>query len=310
MNQKIIGIILVQNEERFVEQAVRNVLCFCDQILLVDHQSSDRTVSILQQQQHAYPEKISFHRIQHPSESQKLLQPFIGTPTWIFGVDGDELYDPERLAIFRKRLLAGEFDDYWMLLGNVLHVDDLTENSTADMHCSVAPVLASSSINDALSRCAPEALGTTLPAASLQKGLNSQKASGYLAPPSRSITKLYNFAAIEAWEGKTQERLHGGQPQFRPGFDEQKKRLLQYEYSWEESPLRCLHLCFLKRSSVEPSTQRRNIMEIDAGRGLGFLKRIARQLLRLRQPASWKQQHYQRGERHTIEAGPFFNLSS
>lgn len=256
----------MRNEERFVEQAVHHVLNFCDQILLVDHQSSDRTVSILQELKRSYPKKISFYQIRHPNESQKLLQSFIGTPTWVFGVDGDELYDSERLVIFRERLLSGEFDDYWMLLGNVLHVDELDENVP--------------------------------------------RASGYLAPPSRSITKLYNFAAIEAWEGKTEERLHGGQLQFRPGFYEQKKRLLQHEYSWEESPLRCLHLCFLKRSSVELSMQRRNIMEIHAGRGLGFLKRIARALLCLPQPTSWKQQHYQRGERHAIEVTPFFHQSS
>ena len=261
-SKKIIGILLVRNEECFVEQAVCNVLDFCDQLFLVDHESSDRTVSILQRLQHSYPEKISLHQIQHPSESQDLLQPFIGTPIWIFGVDGDELYDPERLVGFRKRILAGEFDQEWMVLGNVLHVDELDKAA-----CRV---------------------------------------SGYLAPPSRSITKLYNFAAIEAWPGKTLERLHGGQPQFRPGFHEQKKRLLQHEYSWEESPLRCLHLCFLKRSSVESSAQRRNIMEIHAGRGLGFLKKIARALFCLPQSVSWKQRHYQRGERQTVDAIPFF----
>lgn len=260
--KKIIGIFLVQNEERFVEQAVLNVLGFCDQVLLVNHHSSDRTASILQKLQQSYPEKISFHEIRHPSESQKLLKPWIGTKTWVFGVDGDELYDPERLAIFRERLLRGEFDGEWMVLGNVLHVDALDEIA--------------------------------------------YQASGYLAPPSRSITKLYNFAAIDAWNGKTQERLHGGQPQFRPGFHEQKKRLLQHEYSWEESPLRCVHLCFLKRSSVELSTQRRNIMEIEAGRGLGFLKRIARALFGLPQATSWKQEHYQRGERETLNVASFF----
>lgn len=260
--KKIIGILLVRNEERFVEQAVRNVIDFCDHLLLVDHQSLDETVSILEQLQKEYQGKVSLHPIQHSSESHELLQPFVASDTWIFGVDGDELYDPARLAIFRKRILGGEFDEEWMVLGNVLHTDELDE----------------------VKRCA----------------------FGYLAPPSRSITKLYNFAAIDEWKGNTVERLHGGQPQFRPGFHEQKKRLLQHEYSWEQSPLRCLHLCFLRRSSVELSEQRRNIMEINAGRGIGFFKRIARALFHLPEPASWKQEHYQRGERQTVNASPFF----
>ena len=44
----------------------------------------------------------------------------------------------------------------------------------------------------------------------------AQRARGYLSPPSRSITKLYNFAAIESWHGDGSERLHGGTIVFRP----------------------------------------------------------------------------------------------
>ena len=261
-SKRIIGILLVRNEERFVEQAVHNVINFCDHLLLVDHQSSDQTVPILRHLREVYSEKVSLHQIQHPSESHELLQSFVGSDTWVFGVDGDELYDSERLASFRKRILAGEFDQEWMVLGNVLHIDELDEAAC--------------------------------------------RAAGYFSPPSRSITKLYNFAAIAAWKGKTLERLHGGQPVFRAGFHEQKKRLLHHEYSWEQSPLRCLHLCFLQRSSVELSEQRRNIMEISARRGMGFFKRIARALFHVPEPASWKQQHYQRGERQTVDASLFF----
>lgn len=307
--KKIIGIFLVQNEERFIEQAVLNVLDFCDHLILVDHQSLDQTLSILQRLGDLYPEKISLHQIQNSKESHQLLQPFVGTDTWVFGIDGDELYDPKGLISFRYRILSGEFNEEWMVLGNVLHVDALFENSTAEAHSAVAPILASSNVNDTLSRCMKEAQGTAPSTANLERGLRNQQfhfASGYFSPPSRSITKLYNFAAITAWNGKTVERLHGGDPQFRTGFHEQKKRLLQYEYSWEESPLRCLHLCFLKRSSVELAEQRQNIMEINAGRRMGFFKRIARALFRLPEPASWKEQHYQRGERYVIDATPFF----
>jgi hypothetical protein len=31
------GIVLVRDEDRFVERAVRNVLDFCDELLLFDH---------------------------------------------------------------------------------------------------------------------------------------------------------------------------------------------------------------------------------------------------------------------------------
>ena len=45
-----------------------------------------------------------------------------------------------------------------------------------------------------------------------------QVATGYLAPPCRSMVKLYNFNAIEAWPSPCPERLHGGVITFRPGY--------------------------------------------------------------------------------------------
>ena len=217
---QIIGIVLVRNEECFVEQAIQNILLFCDRLLLVDHESSDGTLAILRSFEQEHSEKISLHQIHHPRESHELLKPFVGSSTWIFGVDGDELYDPERLSLFRERLLSGEFDQDWMILGNVLHVEVLDKKTAA----------------------------------------------GYLAPPSRSITKLYNFAGIESWEGETIERLHGGAPCFRPGFHEQKKRKLFETETWEEASLRCLHLCFISRSHSVSTTMRKNIMEIYCAR--------------------------------------------
>ena len=213
---QIIGILLVQNEECYVQQVIDNIIPFCDRLFLVDHKSQDGTLPILENFQKKYPEKISLHQIHHPRESHDLLKPFAGTASWIFAVDGDEIYDPERLPVFRKRLLSGEFDDAWMILGNVLHVEELSETI----------------------------------------------ASGYMAPPSRSITKLYNFSAIESWHGDTLERLHGGNPVFRPGFHEQKKRKLFVENTWEEASFRCLHLCFISRSHLILNKIRKNIMEI------------------------------------------------
>lgn len=257
---QIIGIFLIRNEDRFIEQAIQNVLDFCDQLLLVDHGSKDKTLFILNDLHKRHPKKIKIYQIKHPRESHDLLKKFVGTSTWVFGIDGDEIYDLERLQTFRTRLLAGDFEDSWMLLGNVLHVDKI-EYTTV---------------------------------------------SGYLAPPSRSITKLYNFAAIDSWDGNTLERLHGGHPQFREGFHEQKKRQLQHEYSWENAPLRCLHLCFLSRSSLQKTLLRKNIMETY---GVNLLSSLFKRLISFfsSSKSSWKQKHYRRGARYTFDAKSFFN---
>ncbi|MCX6957552.1 MAG: 4-hydroxy-3-methylbut-2-enyl diphosphate reductase [Verrucomicrobiae bacterium] len=55
---------------------------------------------------------------------------------------------------------------------------DFFRNSTADANCGVAPMLASSSINDTRSRCASEAPGTSSPAASLERSLFLKKFEG------------------------------------------------------------------------------------------------------------------------------------
>lgn len=263
--KQIVGIVLVRNEDRFVRQAVSNILGFCDRILLVDNGSRDQTPLILKELASVNPDKVSFHAIRHPRESHDLLKPYAGTPTWIFAVDGDEIYDPERLRMFRSRLLAGEFDKHWMILGNVHHCD----------HLDVA----------------------------------SGVARGYSTPPGRSITKLYNFAAIKSWGGNTPERLHGGNPDFLPKYDDQMKRQLQNEYNWEDSPLRCLHLCFLSRSSLdgpEPG-YRENIMETYEGGWTNCVKRLLRKLLGRPESSDWKRDRYARGERSEVSTSPFFS---
>lgn len=257
----IVGIVLVRNEDRFVARAVRNAMAFCDRMLLVDHGSADGTPAILRKLAAESGGRAGFHAIGHPRESHDLLQPFVGTPTWVFGVDGDEIYDPERLAGFRSELLGGAFDRHWMVMGNVLHCERL----------------------------------------------GGGEAAGYLAPPSRSITKLYNFSAITSWSGDTPERLHGGHPVFRAGYEEASKRLLQEEFAWEESPLRCLHACFVSRSSLDAhADSRENIMETYCGGWTNRLRRLWRRLRGEPEVSHWKRERYARGELVTLPTGPFF----
>lgn len=254
---------LVRNEDLHVERAVRNVADFCDELILIDHRSRDGTRQILASLAANLPH-ATFHSIDHPSESHKLLQKFARTKTWVFAVDGDEIYDPDRLAAFRTRLIEGEFDDFWMIMGNVLHVTGLD--------------------------------------------LDLGSARGHLTPPSRSITKLYNFSAIDSWEGEAMERLHGGQPRFRPGFHANAKFLLYERYSWESSPLRCLHLCFCRRSTLdeEKPSSRKNIMESHGENLLARFLHCATKAFGGGRSSSWKSQNYGRGLEVSTSTASFF----
>jgi glycosyltransferase involved in cell wall biosynthesis len=117
---QIVGIVLIKNEDLHIEQAIRNIVHFCDSIIITDHQSQDRTYEILERLSREFL-NITLKRIEHPSESHKEIESFAGTSTWIFVMDGDELYDPAGLITMRKYLLEGRFDKDWNIFCNTLN---------------------------------------------------------------------------------------------------------------------------------------------------------------------------------------------
>jgi hypothetical protein len=197
--------------------------------------------------------------VRRAGEANLFLRPFVGEPVWVLGVDGDDLYEPDRLAGMRARLLAGEFDSYLSVKGNALHCTAL----------------------DA-------AAGT---------------ASGYLAPPARVITKLQNLGAMESWTGRTVEHLYGGEKRLKPGYEHRPVLVLGDEHSWADSPVRCLHVCFLPRSSRQPASShtRRSVIE---AMGLGRVERARAAVLTAlgRPPESpWKLDKYRQGKLVTVD---------
>ena len=137
--------------------------------------------------------------------------------------------------------------------------------------------------------------------------LASATASGWLAPPSRPVTKLFNFAAVESWS-ESPDPLQAGNVVFKPGQHWESRKDLADGTTWESDPLRCLHVCFLPRSSRENTGARRNLDESRAyDRGpLGALKRLVRPVRAEQARKSWKHEWYARGDRVTVGATPFF----
>lgn len=261
---RIVGIMLVRNEDLFVEQALRNVLPFCDEMLIADNRSTDGTGEILQVLEREFPGKLRRRVIKDTAESHEMIRPYAGTDTWVFGVDGDEIYDPAGLVAFRETLASGKYDGQWVLFGNVLNVRRWDREA-----------------------------GT---------------AFGHLAPPCRSMTKLYNFRLISDWSGRgCIERLHGGTIEFQPGYDEKLRCELHRESSWDEAAFRCLHLCFLRRSSQDAPdiAPRQNIMDRRAWT-LGKLLTKAKALLAGQRAPDWKEDRYARGPLVGKSYAPFF----
>ena len=127
---QILGIYLVKNEEYFTAWSLMNVVNFCDKIIFLDNCSNDRTGDIAKSiaAQHSHIEII---KVPNANNTQKYLQPYFGTSTWVLGVDGDEIHDPHALLRLRKRLLDGEFENYWSISSRYCHVTEFDfEQST------------------------------------------------------------------------------------------------------------------------------------------------------------------------------------
>ena len=205
---RIVGVCLLRNEEYFAAWALMNAAAFCDRIIVMDNRSRDRTRRIVEAVASVYPH-VEIIDVRNPRRTHKYIEPLAGRAAWVFGLDGDEIYDPAALAVLRRRLLGGEYADYWQIKGHVLH-----------------------------------ALGVDC-----VKG----RAFGYAPSQSRgSMTKLYNFGIIDRWRSNN-ERLHGSKIVFRPGYS---KTLFDFREhgAWDESAFRCLHLCFMPRSSLDESS--------------------------------------------------------
>lgn len=264
-NSKIIGIVLVRNEDRFLAAVLHNISEFCDRIIIADHLSEDSTAEIARRFC-AENAKGTYHRIRHPGASHDLIKKYAGDNAWVFGVDGDELYDPEGLAVLRRQLLSGRYDRFWLLFGNVINCTGVDY-----------------------------AAGT---------------ACGYAAPPCRSMTKLYNFKAIWSWNGNCPERLHGGEIIFRPGYDRSMYYDIYKETSWDEAVFRCLHFCFLSRSTLDKETDgvlliRQNIADRMSENLVQRVLSFIRGYFGLWKAPSLKQEKYMRGELVRVDVRSF-----
>jgi glycosyltransferase involved in cell wall biosynthesis len=267
---ELVAISLVRNEERFVRRALLNVAAVCDRVIAVDHLSEDRTASILRDLSREL-DHLVVRRTGRASESHELIEPYVGTDTWVLSVDGDELYDPVGLVRMRAALERGEHDDVFRVRPAGLHCDVLDETD-----------------------------GT---------------ARGYLSPPSRPLLGLFNLRALRSWSNVRGERLHGGDPAFVPGYDNDSWRHLGADEGWDDTSFRCLHVCFLRRSSLDDDDAaegRPNLNETGAYRRdvRGRLEAAARRALRNPGRAesrelSWKSEKYRRGERVTVSMSPF-----
>jgi hypothetical protein len=269
---QVVAISLVRNEDRFVRRALFNVSGFCDRILVADHMSTDRTSSILGDLAREF-DHLQVHRVRHSAESHALIEKFAGTDTWVICVDGDELYDPDGLARFRRDLESGVYRDVFRIRPAGLHCEELDESQS----------LASGY----LSPPSRPLVGLfNFAAIDSWTGVRSERLHG-------GDISFRNGFDLDNWRHLGSEL----------GWDRSPFRDLHVCFLRRSST----------ETEAVPRAGRPNLAETGLFRHgmVGRLERLARSTLRgARRPTAgasdWKEEKYRRGRRVTVDASPFF----
>jgi len=237
---------------------------FCDEIIVLDNMSTDNTYQVVEKMTKKYP-STKLQKIAKGNKSQSIISHYAGTPTWLFKVDGDEIYDPVGLQEVRKRVMTGEYQKYWRLEGNSINCTELD--------------------------------------------LQKKTAVGYSSPPSKVAPFLYNFSVIDSWEEENEQRLHGENIVFKDGFGKNNRFLFFEKYDWENSPFRCLHICFIRRSSLEEGTKNARLNARENSyffpKALNFLRNLLKGNLSF--GSKYKQAAYKRGGLCSTRIDAFFD---
>ena len=121
---KIVGILLVKNEDKYIDMVIKNITDFCDEIIILDNYSADDTWNKILGISSGN-NKIFCKQITDSLTSHSYIEKYAGTDTWIFGVDGDEIYDSKGLIIMKQKLLNHEYDKWWSIRGNCIHIEKI-----------------------------------------------------------------------------------------------------------------------------------------------------------------------------------------
>ncbi len=91
------GIVTTLNEERNITECVQSLLRVCDEVIVMDSYSSDRTVELAQQA----GAKVYLHEYIGDGLQKNLALPY-ASHNWVISIDADERLTDELVAVLRR----------------------------------------------------------------------------------------------------------------------------------------------------------------------------------------------------------------
>ena len=107
--EKTIAVILVKNCDLSIKKVVESIARISDYQLILDDNSTDKTVDIVQSLYGFYPGLILRENILGMSASAGYIKPLLGTRSNIWKVDGDEFWAPKHVPAIRTILKSDEW---------------------------------------------------------------------------------------------------------------------------------------------------------------------------------------------------------
>ena len=121
---KIVSIHLIKNEDVYIKDSIRNVINDVDEAIVLDNKSTDKTKDIITNvfKNEIDKGKLKYVIVDNPCDTNKYLQDFVSTNTWVLGVDGDEIYSYSFINQLCRKIRNNRFDDVYRLDLDVLNV--------------------------------------------------------------------------------------------------------------------------------------------------------------------------------------------
>lgn len=120
LKPKLTAMMLTHNEaDRYLEEVIENTLLFCDQIVILDDHSTDKTLYTISELAERFPHRISVYYADNSWENESLLRNELlhyaleGRTDWLIAIDADELYEADKMNEHLPYLMS-QTDAEWV----------------------------------------------------------------------------------------------------------------------------------------------------------------------------------------------------
>lgn len=122
---KLSAVVLTKNEEQNIERCLKS-LTFCDEIVVIDDYSTDKTLSIAQK----YKSRIFINKLSNDFSKQRNYALKKTKGEWVIFIDADEIVSSELAVEIKNKIINDNYDGFLIqrkdfFLGKILNYGEV-----------------------------------------------------------------------------------------------------------------------------------------------------------------------------------------